>query len=269
MTDASPPTLHALRTVRDGAPVGEFAALRLRQAAGDGDPVLTFGPARLARVVAQILGRPVRNRTVGRLTSERAITRTVERAKKSGDTRGVRWHAFADAEEALEPDIALRALPDRAAARAAAGLGDELAIVPLTDRPDAIDARALVFVAGVLGLVGERIALVIPERARRLGEALNYHHNARLNGPVRIVSGAWVAALPTADVFVEPADAEGDDAYEDARALASALGVPIASTAAWRLDADAATHSLPSEIRATVGPVLDAARAARPATVPA
>jgi hypothetical protein len=246
-------TLHVLRT----RGLGEFAALALRARLALGDSVLTLGPAALARSVSQLLGTPVRNRPVprwARASNAEAIARGLaSRLGSAGVRHGV--------ETGEVPDFG--GLPTRAAARGEVGIGDAIAVAPLTDRPEAVDARALLFVAGVLEIVGERVALILPERARRLDEALTYLHNAGHQTKVRIVAGAWSFALPAADVFVEPADADDDPGRAHARALAGMLGVPIAPTAAWRLDPDAATHSLPVEIRATVAPVLRRARALR------
>jgi len=256
----APTTLH----VFDARALGEFAALATRAHLGERDAVLTIGSARQARPIAQLLGRPVRNHPVRRGASARSIDAIARRTARSLGAGEIRHASGGDG---AAPDLG--ALPSRDEARAQVGCEGLLTVAPLTDRPGSVDARALLFVAGLLEIVGDGVALLLPGCARRLQEALTYLHNAGLRTPVRIVEGAWIAALPAADVFIEPADAEQDPSRPHAVRLAERLGIPRAPTAAWRLDPDAATHSLPSEIRATVGPVLERARAARSATVSA
>ena len=268
MTSESSPILHAV--MADS--VGEFAALTIRELARAHDPVLVIGPARSARVFAQILGRPVRNAPTPRVGTDSTLARIIARTARAtgaSEARALGMPHMDGVRIACLPIVpnervgeGFAALPSRDAARSALGFGSELVLAPLTDRPQHIDARTLMFITGVIEIIGQPLSIVLPSRARRLAEALAYHHGAGLSAPVRIVEDAWISALPAADVFVEPIDADDDPACSTGRALAATLDVPIAMTDAWHLDPDAATNSLPAEIRATVAPVLATAREA-------
>jgi hypothetical protein len=238
---------------------GESAALAI----GTADPVLVLGNAHEARAIAQILSRPVSSarRPATRIGRERLA----ERVRTNAGAASLAWHGTGSDESTavdVEPE-GLGRLPDRASARAALGLGDELVLAPLSDRPADVDARTMLFIAGVIEIIGEPIAVALPAAARRLDEALTYHRSAGLAAPVRIVDDAWLCALPAADVLIAPIDFDHDPAAAVLTAIAGRLGVPVATTAAWHRDVDAATNSLPSEIRATVAPVLERARAVR------
>lgn len=298
MPTPSSPTLHAV----NAATVGEFTMLAIAERAraphpGLGlehgpahDPVLVLGPARAARNVSQLLGGPVHSAPIPRVGTMRSIAKTIERTAMALGASGVIGYGLPDLGECRIPfehapsnqptPAGFGVLPTRADARRALGLGDACVLAPLADRPEQIDARTIMFITGVIEIIGESLAIVLPARARRLGEALAYHRGAGLHTPVRIVDGAWLHALPAADLCVEPIDAESEHrpAWATARALADHLHLPVATTAAWHLDPDAATNSLPAEIRATVAPVLASVRArsgsdraatGRPATVPA
>ena len=241
---------------------GESASLALCAAADCAhDPVLVIGAARDARVASQILGRPVRCAPEPRVGGGRALERVVARVAHATGSGAIERMGFAEGDLPALGEHAARHLPSRLETRRALGLTDELVIAPLSDRPASVDARTLMFIAGVIGIIGERIAIALPSRARRLNEALNYHRSAGLGAPCRIIEGAWLHALPAADVLVEPAD-RGPVA-DSLLALARGLGASVAATEAWHLDPDAATNSLPAEIHATVGKVLRETRARR------
>jgi len=253
---------------------GGFTGLAVAGAASADDRVMVIGSARAARDLATLLGRAVGYTPIPRVRTRASVGRMIRRSAVACDAGAVAvWVGDAlpcvgpIAVDAAEfPDAAkldFAPLPDAAEARVKLGIGDETVIVPLTDRPDLVDARTLMFVTGVLELIGERLALVLPASARRLGEAMSYHTGAGLTSPIRLVDGDWICGLPAADVFVEPIDAGDGFSAGVGRALAARLGVPIAVTAAWHLDPDTATNSLPAEIRATVGPVLKKVRAVR------
>lgn len=254
--------------------VGGFVSLLIRAAAGDRDAVLAVGCAHVARDLAAVLGRSISHTPTPRLGTGATIPRLIERVARASGAGSVRiWSGPGAGEPDADEPIDFSALPEPACARRALGLGsdpergqgrgDATTIVPLTDRPDLVDARTLMFLTGVVELIGERLELVLPAQARRLGEAMSYHRGAGLRTPVRLVDRSWLCALPAADVFVEPIDAGDGFPARAGRALAAHLGVEVAVTEAWHLDPDTATNSLPAEIRATVGPVLARARAVR------
>lgn len=275
MTNTTPTVLHAI----DARFAGESAAFAPRAH----DPVLVLGHARDARAISQLLGRPVQN--APRPASGRARSRVAERARVAAGATTIFWHCRgsgnpgSDDPESGDPGSASTGsdrvrfdagrLPSRDTARRALGLGSELVLAPLADRPASVDARTLLFITGVIEIIGERIAVALPAAARRLDEAMTYHRAAGLVSPCRIVDDAWLCAIPAADVLIAPVDAEDDPASSSLRTLAEDLGIPVATTAAWHLDADAATNSLPAEIRATVTPVLERARLARSGGAPA
>lgn len=261
-------------TPGQGDEPGGFTGLAVAGAAAVDDRIVVIGNARAARDLSTLLGRTVGHTPMPRVRTRASVGRMIRRSAIAceagsvvvwgGDVSPSAGQIMVDA--AAFPDavnLNYSLLPDATAAKEKLGLGDETAIIPLTDRPDLVDARTLMFVTGVLELIGERLALVLPASARRLGEAMSYHTGAGLTSPIRLVDGDWICGLPAADVFVEPTDAGDGFSASAGRALAARLGVPIAVTAAWHLDPDTATNSLPAEIRATVGPVLRQVRAVR------
>lgn len=252
-----PSTLHVIRA-RDA---GEAAAFAPRAH----DPVLVIGQARDARAVVQILNRPVHHMPEPNFAGAHGVARAIERVRRATGAGAVIRHGGGNrpGDRTNTPDLGR--LPCRVEARRALGFTDELVLAPLSDRPASVDARTLMFIAGVIGIIGERIALVLPRKARRLGEALAYHRGARVGSPCRIVDDAWLWALPAADVLIAPIDLEADPAAPVLGSIGEHLHLPIAVTAAWHRDPDAATNSLPAEIRATVAPVLARARAVRAA----
>lgn len=256
-------TLHvAVGGASDG--VGGFASLLIRAAAGTDDPVLVIGCAHAARDLSDVLGRPVGFAPMPRVGSGGTIGRMIKRGARASGADEVRdWTGPDGGAEHATDALDFSCLPTAAASKRGLGLGNATTIVPLSDRPELVDARTLMFLTGVVELIGERLELVLPIRARRLGEAMSYHRGAGLRTPVRLVERSWLNALPAADVFVEPIDAGDDFSARAGRALAAHLGVEIAVTESWHLDPDTATNSLPAEIRATVGPVLMRARAVR------
>ena len=260
--------LHRTLHVIDSAHAGESAALLVGPEPG---PILVLGHAREARAVSLILGRDA-------LSAPRAATssgrrRLAERVRMNTGAGSIIWHgagpeAVTTGSASAHHELFQLAdrLPRRASARAALGLGSELLLAPLSDRPANVDARTLLFIAGVIEIIGEPIALALPTASRRFDEAMTYHRSTGFTVPVRIIDDAWLGALPAADVLIAPIDLGDDPAGPILRAIADQLAVPVATTAAWHRDPDAATNSLPSEIRATVAPVLAQARAVRTAS---
>jgi len=240
--------------------------------------VLAVGCAHAARDLAAVLGRSISRAPAPRIGTGRTLPKLIARVARASGAGSVRvWSGPGAGEPDADESIDFSPLPDAGCARRLLGLGDGLAsdpgrgqerggattIVPLTDRPDLVDARTLMFLTGVVELIGERLELVLPAQARRLGEAMSYHRGAGLRTPIRLVERSWLSALPAADVFVEPTDAGEGFSAQAGRALAAHLGAEVAVTEAWHLDPTIATSSLPAEIRATVGPVLARARAVR------
>lgn len=150
-------------------------------------------------------------------------------------------------------------LPTRREARDRLGLHSETAIVPLCADPGRVDARALMFVSGVLDLRGFDHALVLPDRAERLVEALRFRRRAGLRTRVVLAPPPWLFALPAADLLVEPR--VGDPTAPGAargllHQIAGQLGLPVDSTAGWDTETGLGHGTLPPDIRQTVGPVL-------------
>jgi hypothetical protein len=157
----------------------------------------------------------------------------------------------------VEPE-GLGRLPDRASARAALGLGDELVLAPLADRPD-VDARTMLFIAGVIEIIGRTHRVGLPAAARRLDEALTYHRSAGLAAPVRIVDGGVALCAPrrrcarrARDFGPRPGGARADGPRRQARRPGRHRPRRGIATPTRR------PTRCPSEIRATVAPVLRA-----------
>lgn len=143
-------------------------------------------------------------------------------------------------------------------ARARLGAGEGPVVMPLATDARRVDARALVFVSGVLELMGRAHRLVVPEGAARWAEALRFRRRADLRIEMVVCRPPMLELLPAADLLVAPDDAwtAGSPVWAILAEIAGRLGIPVASTAGWRLDEGIGHGSLPPDIRETVGPVL-------------
>jgi hypothetical protein len=146
-------------------------------------------------------------------------------------------------------------------ARDRLGLEGELTLAPLSAEPGRVDARALLFVSGVLELLGHPHALLIPETGERMGSALRFRHRASLSSPVVLAGRPWLEALPAADILIRPVSPAGASApacpvSRQLDRLAEALAIPVAPCAGWKDAAGLGHGVLAPDIRENVGPVL-------------
>jgi hypothetical protein len=158
----------------------------------------------------------------------------------------------------LRPAPEIRPVRTRGQARARIGARGAPVVMPLSTDARHVDARALVFVSGVLELMGRAHCLVVPEGAARWAEALRFRRRAGLRMELIIVRPPMLDLIPAADLLVAP-DASwttGSTGWAVLSAIAGDLGIPIAATAGWTLGEGIGHGSLPPDIRETVGPVL-------------
>ncbi len=148
---------------------------------------------------------------------------------------------------------------DRATARAALGVEDRILLVPLNSEPRWVDARAVVFVSGVLELLGLPHALVLPGQARRLAEAMRFRHRTRLRTPLLLVDPPFANVLPAADIFIAP---HWGAARSPVRSMleshADRLGVPVAPITGWEPAAGLPGGMYAPDLRENVRPLVDA-----------
>ncbi len=150
---------------------------------------------------------------------------------------------------------------DRRSARAPLGVGGRIALVPLSADPGQVDARAVMFVSGVLELLGLPHALVLPGGAKRSVEASRFRRRTGLRTPVAVVEAPYVGALPAADVFIAPAWGPSP-ARSVLESLADRLGIPVAPITGWEPAAGLAGGVDAPDLRKNVRPLVAAYHAA-------
>lgn len=176
--------------------------------------------------------------------------------------RAIRTHAVPLAAPA---DLAETTPPDRARLRAELAIEpDRLCVACLTDSPDAVDARRLMVLIGVLDLMHGRITALIPARARRLRAAKAFVRGAALALDLCVYDGPALAALAAADfALAEPAlgTPPPGPALDALLAFAARAGTPVhgeASRGHVTIPAAARHPFLPHTIEPSVLRHLDA-----------
>ncbi|USN99356.1 MAG: hypothetical protein H6810_01375 [Phycisphaeraceae bacterium] len=215
---------------------------------------------RVARVEARLLDEPGR----GECDPWRPRTRdlaSLERLVVPDCSAGHRWiEAGAEAARVeTEPPAAMTLAGERAATRARLGVSGSIVLAPLSADPAGVDARSLLFVSGVLELLGHEHSLLVPDGAKRVVESMRFRRRTGLRTRFVMVPPPLLAALPAADVLVAP---KSDGAPSSARAmldlLAEGLGVPVASIAGWETEPGLGHGNLVPDIRENVSPVVEA-----------
>ncbi|HHN77171.1 MAG TPA: hypothetical protein ENK11_00650 [Phycisphaerales bacterium] len=170
------------------------------------------------------------------------------------------WKRAGAAPDAVQVRPIPAPLPaERAPARAVLGVGDRILLVPLIAEPREVDARAVVFVSGVLELLGLPHALVLPGRAKRLAEAMRFRHRTMLQTPLLLVDPPFANVLPAADVFIAPHwGAARSPVQSMLESHADRLGVPVAPITGWEPAAGLPGGMYAPELRENVRPLVDA-----------
>lgn len=170
------------------------------------------------------------------------------------------WRGAGAAGAEVQPVPAV--LPaDRGAARERLGLEGSIVLMPLSADPPGVDARAIVFVSGVLELLGLAHAVVLPRGCKRWVEAVRFRRRTGLRCPLVLAGAPFVSALPAADVFIAPVWAGASPVRSALEAYADRLGAPVASIAGWETAAGLAGGMRAPDLRANMGPLLEAYRA--------
>lgn len=201
---------HATHVIYPPVPTAPRAAdetdcLHAFDAAKPGDHVVVLGPQPAAAWAKSLGLMPTHLVTSPTPAHAR---RAIARLRRS---HGGAWHVWGEAAATLtgmppaEPTAESRSievpLPNL-------GLEErEIAIAPLTGKPNSIDSQRLMFLGGVLELMHRRAALVLPEGAARLDETRGFEKFASLASRVLIHRLPLSVAARVIDYAVFDADA--------------------------------------------------------------
>jgi len=293
VTPDAGPTLHvacAADPARGGVPAGELLLSSIAHTATEADRTLLFGTSR-DRDTAGTLGvrRVWLARNAAGFAAQHLRAATIRRAVSAfesetvGPIRVTFWSSELDPAASRLPasleidrppldreqtggacsdelvDALMASLPSRAEARRTLGLDDdEPALVPLVASPAHADARAIAFVSGVSDLLALHHTLVLPAQSKRLREACRFIRRTGLGTRVLITEPPHLAALPAADVLITPEEFGAGPVARTLHTIADRLGLPVVTTAGWDTAPGLGHGMLPPEIKATVGPAVEA-----------